>query len=85
MPEYHVRTRTLPGVSGAASYETSATWPGAVNETTSGTAQPFSAPAVRPPASQRSLRKNKTMMGTVRMTEPAISTVVGTSMLPDEL
>ena len=39
-------------------------------------------PAVRPPASQRSLRKNKTMIGTVRMTEPAISTVVGTSMLP---
>ncbi len=32
--------------------------------------------------SSRSLRKNSTTIGTVRITEPAISTVVGTSMLP---
>ena len=34
------------------------------------------------PASHRSLRKNSTMIGRVRITEPAMSTVVGTSMLP---
>src|SRR4029078_7222604 len=90
-PEYHVRTRTDPGTRGDASYATSATSYGATKDTTSGMdrrlarhdAQPFSAPAVRPPASHLSLRKKSTMIGTVRITEPAIRTVVGTSMLPE--
>ena len=48
-----------------------------------GGARPFSAPAVSPPVSSRSVAKNKMMIGKVRTTEPAISTVVGTSTLPE--
>ena len=44
--------------------------------------QPFSAPAVSPSVSNRSLAKKMTTMGRVKITEPAISTVVGISMLP---
>src|SRR5215207_9702297 len=46
-------------------------------------AYPFSAPAVSPPVSSRSVAKKMMMIGRVSTTEPAINTVVGTSTLPD--
>ena len=45
--------------------------------------QPFSPPAVSPSTSRRSARKKSTTIGTVSTTEPAISTVLGTSIEPD--
>ena len=42
----------------------------------------FSAPAVRPSTSSRSVRKKSTMIGTVRITEPAIRVVLATSTEP---
>jgi hypothetical protein len=45
-------------------------------------AQPFSAPPVRPSTSRRSVAKNSTMIGRVRITEPAIRVVLATSTDP---
>lgn len=43
--------------------------------------QPFSAPAVSPSTRSRSVRKKTAITGTVRITAPAMTTVVGTSIV----